>query len=133
MPVVITHIWHVSINRCCFKRILWAVSQLKSTIIPSTTHCVSFSCHSEEINLFLQRHFNFFLCPSGVLYCAVRSYSTKKDDEVSVPIGSVVEVLQKSDDGWWLIRYLYSLQSKHVQKALQGHERDVLNVAFNTK
>uniref|UniRef100_A0A668A4E0 NADPH oxidase organizer 1b n=1 Tax=Myripristis murdjan TaxID=586833 RepID=A0A668A4E0_9TELE len=39
------------------------------------------------------------------LYCAARSYSTKKDDEVSVNIGSVVEVLRKSDDGWWLIRY----------------------------
>ncbi|XP_044035222.1 NADPH oxidase organizer 1-like [Siniperca chuatsi] len=41
----------------------------------------------------------------GALYCAVRSYSTKKDDEVSVPIGSVVEVLRKSDNGWWLIRF----------------------------
>uniref|UniRef100_A0A668AUU4 NADPH oxidase organizer 1b n=1 Tax=Myripristis murdjan TaxID=586833 RepID=A0A668AUU4_9TELE len=41
----------------------------------------------------------------GALYCAARSYSTKKDDEVSVNIGSVVEVLRKSDDGWWLIRY----------------------------
>lgn len=41
----------------------------------------------------------------GALYCAVRSYSTKKNDEVSVPIGSVVEVLRKSDDGWWLVRF----------------------------
>ncbi|XP_062299175.1 NADPH oxidase organizer 1-like [Scomber scombrus] len=41
----------------------------------------------------------------GALYCAVRSYSTKKDDEVAVPIGSVVEVLRKSDNGWWLIRF----------------------------
>ncbi|KAJ7984702.1 hypothetical protein DPEC_G00357490 [Dallia pectoralis] len=41
----------------------------------------------------------------GMIYCAVRSYSTKKADEVSVPIGSAVEVLRKSDDGWWLIRY----------------------------
>uniref|UniRef100_A0A4W6GBU5 NADPH oxidase organizer 1b n=1 Tax=Lates calcarifer TaxID=8187 RepID=A0A4W6GBU5_LATCA len=41
----------------------------------------------------------------SALYCAVRSYSTKKDDEVSVSIGSVVEVLRKSDNGWWLIRY----------------------------
>ncbi|XP_071387080.1 NADPH oxidase organizer 1b [Centroberyx affinis] len=41
----------------------------------------------------------------GALYCAVRSYLTKKDDEVSVAIGSVVEVLRKSDNGWWLIRY----------------------------
>lgn len=41
----------------------------------------------------------------GTLYCAVRTYTTKKDDEVSVPIGSVVEVLRKSDNGWWLIRF----------------------------
>ncbi|KAF0025219.1 NADPH oxidase organizer 1 [Scophthalmus maximus] len=41
----------------------------------------------------------------GALYCAVRSYSTDKDDEVSVPIGSVVDVLRKSDNGWWLIRF----------------------------
>lgn len=47
----------------------------------------------------------FFLWLSGTLYCAVRSYSTKKNDEVSLSIGSVVEVLRKSDDGWWLIRY----------------------------
>ncbi|XP_037611512.1 NADPH oxidase organizer 1-like isoform X1 [Sebastes umbrosus] len=42
---------------------------------------------------------------AGALYCAVRSYSTKKEDEVSVPIGSIVEVLRKSDNGWWLIRF----------------------------
>ncbi|XP_008280974.1 NADPH oxidase organizer 1-like [Stegastes partitus] len=43
--------------------------------------------------------------PSGAaLYCAVKSYSTTKADEVSVSIGSVVEVLRKSDNGWWLIR-----------------------------
>ncbi|XP_023285006.1 NADPH oxidase organizer 1-like [Seriola lalandi dorsalis] len=42
---------------------------------------------------------------AGALYCAVRSYSTKKDDEVSVAIGSVVEVLRKSDNGWWFIRF----------------------------
>ncbi|XP_028821343.1 NADPH oxidase organizer 1-like [Denticeps clupeoides] len=39
------------------------------------------------------------------LYCAVKNYASRKDDEVSVNIGAVVEVLQKSDDGWWLIRY----------------------------
>uniref|UniRef100_A0A3Q4HQ23 NADPH oxidase organizer 1b n=1 Tax=Neolamprologus brichardi TaxID=32507 RepID=A0A3Q4HQ23_NEOBR len=42
----------------------------------------------------------------GALYCAVRSYTSKKVDEISVPIGSVVEVLRKSDNGWWLIRYV---------------------------
>ncbi|XP_041719122.2 NADPH oxidase organizer 1-like [Coregonus clupeaformis] len=41
----------------------------------------------------------------SVLYSAVRSYKATNGDEVSVDIGSVVEVLQKSDNGWWLIRY----------------------------
>ncbi|XP_034049671.1 NADPH oxidase organizer 1-like [Thalassophryne amazonica] len=44
--------------------------------------------------------------PQGAsLYCAVKTYSTKEADEVSVVIGSVVEVLRKSDNGWWLIRF----------------------------
>lgn len=41
----------------------------------------------------------------GMLYIAVKSYKATKDDEISVAIGTVVEVLQKSDNGWWLIRY----------------------------
>ncbi|KAJ8384032.1 hypothetical protein AAFF_G00212760 [Aldrovandia affinis] len=41
----------------------------------------------------------------GVLYTAVKNYKSSKGDEVSVDIGGVVEVLQKSDNGWWLIRY----------------------------
>uniref|UniRef100_A0A667YDM6 NADPH oxidase organizer 1a n=1 Tax=Myripristis murdjan TaxID=586833 RepID=A0A667YDM6_9TELE len=34
-----------------------------------------------------------------------KSYKATKDDELTVEIGSVVEVLQKSENGWWLIRY----------------------------
>ncbi|XP_068439597.1 NADPH oxidase organizer 1-like [Clinocottus analis] len=62
----------------------------------------------------------------GALYCAVRSYSAKRDDEVSVPIGSVVEVLRKSDDGWWLIRfngksgYVPSMNLKPYNNLLAG-------------
>lgn len=40
-----------------------------------------------------------------MMYTAVKSYKATKDDEISVTIGSVVEVLQKSQNGWWLIRY----------------------------
>ncbi|XP_055032942.2 NADPH oxidase organizer 1b [Misgurnus anguillicaudatus] len=39
------------------------------------------------------------------LYCAIRSYTSGKEDELSLSIGAVVEVLQMSDNGWWLIRY----------------------------
>ncbi|XP_016356744.1 NADPH oxidase organizer 1-like [Sinocyclocheilus anshuiensis] len=39
------------------------------------------------------------------LYCVTRSYTSKKEDELSLSIGAVVEVLQRSDNGWWLVRY----------------------------
>ncbi|KAI3359887.1 hypothetical protein L3Q82_014237, partial [Scortum barcoo] len=41
----------------------------------------------------------------GTLYTAVKSYKANKDDEITVTIGAVVEVLQQDDTGWWLIRY----------------------------
>ncbi|XP_036944883.1 NADPH oxidase organizer 1-like [Acanthopagrus latus] len=41
----------------------------------------------------------------GMLYTAVKSYKATKSDEISVTIGAVVELLQKSENGWWLIRY----------------------------
>ncbi|XP_061079126.1 NADPH oxidase organizer 1-like [Conger conger] len=40
----------------------------------------------------------------GMLYHAVKNFKATKADEASVSIGTVVEVLQKSDNGWWLIR-----------------------------
>ncbi|XP_067089476.1 uncharacterized protein [Osmerus mordax] len=41
----------------------------------------------------------------NALYCAVKNYKATNRDEVSLEMGSVVEVLQKSDNGWWLIRH----------------------------
>ncbi|XP_059413561.1 NADPH oxidase organizer 1a [Carassius carassius] len=41
----------------------------------------------------------------SVFYVAAKSYKATNSDELSVEIGSVVEVLQKSDNGWWIVRY----------------------------
>ncbi|XP_051988013.1 NADPH oxidase organizer 1-like [Xyrauchen texanus] len=41
----------------------------------------------------------------SVLYVAAKSYKAMNSDEISIEIGSLVEVLQKSDNGWWIIRY----------------------------
>ncbi|XP_062841123.1 SH3 and PX domain-containing protein 2A [Trichomycterus rosablanca] len=41
----------------------------------------------------------------SVLYVAAKSYKSTNIDELSVEIGTVVEVLQRSDNGWWLVRY----------------------------
>uniref|UniRef100_A0A8C3KBH7 NADPH oxidase organizer 1 n=1 Tax=Calidris pygmaea TaxID=425635 RepID=A0A8C3KBH7_9CHAR len=41
----------------------------------------------------------------GSLYFVVRDYESQKADELSLNNGVVVEVVKKSDDGWWLIRY----------------------------
>ncbi|KAG1926463.1 NADPH oxidase organizer 1a [Pimephales promelas] len=41
----------------------------------------------------------------SVFYVAAKSFKATNSDEISVEIGSVVEVLQKSDNGWWIVRY----------------------------
>ncbi|KFP83409.1 NADPH oxidase organizer 1, partial [Acanthisitta chloris] len=41
----------------------------------------------------------------GSLYFVMRAYEAQKADELSLNHGVVVEVVRRSDDGWWLIRY----------------------------
>ncbi|NXL91504.1 NOXO1 oxidase, partial [Alectura lathami] len=41
----------------------------------------------------------------GSLYFVVRAYESQKADELSLNNGVVVEVVRRSDNGWWLIRY----------------------------
>ncbi|XP_069762835.1 NADPH oxidase organizer 1-like [Narcine bancroftii] len=38
-------------------------------------------------------------------YYAVKNYEATAEDELSMHIGVIVEVLKKSSDGWWLVRY----------------------------
>ncbi|XP_077173007.1 NADPH oxidase organizer 1 isoform X2 [Paroedura picta] len=40
-----------------------------------------------------------------LLYYITRSYKARHQDELSVSVGVVVQVLKKSDIGWWLVRY----------------------------
>ncbi|XP_011746656.2 NADPH oxidase organizer 1 isoform X4 [Macaca nemestrina] len=42
---------------------------------------------------------------SGPQFCASRAYESNRADELSVPAGARVRVLEKSDRGWWLCRY----------------------------
>ncbi|XP_006013346.1 NADPH oxidase organizer 1a [Latimeria chalumnae] len=39
------------------------------------------------------------------IYYAIKAYEAKNEDELSINIGVVVEVLEKSEDGYWLIYY----------------------------
>ncbi|XP_057673753.1 NADPH oxidase organizer 1a [Corythoichthys intestinalis] len=41
----------------------------------------------------------------GLFYTVTKSYKATNDDEITVSIGVSVEVLQKSENGWWLIRH----------------------------
>lgn len=52
---------------------------------------------------YLQSRNDPFLFLPGTLYYAVRAYESQKADELSLNVGVVVEVLEKSDNGWWLI------------------------------
>uniref|UniRef100_A0A8C6JUY6 Uncharacterized protein n=1 Tax=Melopsittacus undulatus TaxID=13146 RepID=A0A8C6JUY6_MELUD len=42
---------------------------------------------------------------AGSLYFVVKAYESQKPDELSLNNGVVVEVVRKSEDGWWLIRW----------------------------
>ncbi|XP_062999492.1 NADPH oxidase organizer 1 [Elgaria multicarinata webbii] len=41
----------------------------------------------------------------GMLHFLTRAYEAKEPDELSVKVGVVVEVLERSDSGWWLVWY----------------------------
>lgn len=47
-------------------------------------------------------------CPfPGPQFCASRAYESSQADELSVPVGARVHVLETSDRGWWLCRCLW--------------------------
>lgn len=41
----------------------------------------------------------------GILYYASKGYEAMSSDELSIVIGVLVEVIEKSKNGWWLVRY----------------------------
>ncbi|XP_057253984.1 NADPH oxidase organizer 1 isoform X1 [Pezoporus wallicus] len=59
----------------------------------------------EEIDVHKDIHNAFCSDKEGSLYFVVRAYESQKADELSLNNGVVVEVVRKSEDGWWLIRY----------------------------
>ncbi|XP_033092066.1 NADPH oxidase organizer 1 isoform X5 [Trachypithecus francoisi] len=58
-----------------------------------------FQARAQESLDVLLRH------PSGPHFCASRAYESNRTDELSVPAGARVHVLETSDRGWWLCRY----------------------------
>ena len=40
-------------------------------------------------------------------YAATESYIAQESDEISLPQGTVVDVMKKSVEGWWTIRYVF--------------------------
>lgn len=58
----------------------------------------------EEIGAHKDIHNAFCSDKEGSLYFVVRAYESQKADEFSLNNGVVVEVVRKSEDGWWLIR-----------------------------
>uniref|UniRef100_A0A8C5QCH9 NADPH oxidase organizer 1 n=1 Tax=Leptobrachium leishanense TaxID=445787 RepID=A0A8C5QCH9_9ANUR len=41
----------------------------------------------------------------GILYYASKGYEAMSADELTIVIGVLVEVVEKSNNGWWLVRY----------------------------
>ncbi|XP_072459798.1 NADPH oxidase organizer 1 [Notamacropus eugenii] len=42
---------------------------------------------------------------SGLTFCTTEAYKSSREDELSVPTGARVTVLQESECGWWQCRY----------------------------
>ncbi|XP_014339270.2 uncharacterized protein LOC106701839 [Latimeria chalumnae] len=90
---------------------------LTITLSPIVTHigflkCLLFCTFSillQELHFYARivicHFYSFFFSYAGMLYYTVKGYDAKSADELSFNIGVVVEVLQKSEDGWWLIHY----------------------------
>ncbi|NP_001344765.1 NADPH oxidase organizer 1 [Mus musculus] len=55
------------------------------------------TCQGQESGLALQG--------SGRQFCTTQAYEGSRSDELSVPSGARVHVLETSDRGWWLCRY----------------------------
>ncbi len=51
-----------------------------------------------------------FLCigeeQRGEDYIVVTGYNGEERDDISFPEGAIVEVLDKSVSGWWIVRYV---------------------------
>ncbi|KAL2101182.1 hypothetical protein ACEWY4_002943 [Coilia grayii] len=76
----------------------------------------------------------------GVLYCCSRTFKAKSSDELSVQMGSVVEVLQKSENGWWLVRHnrrtgytpsMYLQPYSHPRIQLLATQKEMRGSALN--
>ncbi|KAJ7416810.1 NADPH oxidase organizer 1 [Willisornis vidua] len=59
----------------------------------------------EELDVHEDTQNAFSSNEEGSLYFVVQAYEAQKADELSLHCGVVVEVLRRSDNGWWLIRY----------------------------
>ena len=35
------------------------------------------------------------------MYCSVKPYKAQKEDELSFPVGVILQVIRKNLDGWW--------------------------------
>ena len=46
---------------------------------------------------------------TGEIYKSVNVYNSQNDDELSYPANEEIEVIEKSQYGWWKIRYHYYL------------------------
>lgn len=59
----------------------------------------------EEVATGLGKESGLALQGSGRQFCATQAFEGSRPDELSVPSGARVRVLETSDRGWWLCRY----------------------------
>ncbi|XP_068886021.1 NADPH oxidase organizer 1 isoform X1 [Aphelocoma coerulescens] len=85
--------------------------RLGSLSKPVTLSCLRDSCPAAGLvfhwdwSIFSTRQTQPLPLSAGSLYFVVQAYEAQKADELSLNQGVVVEVVRRSHNGWWLIRY----------------------------
>lgn len=76
----------------------------KPFILRASSPAAGLVFHRDQSIFFSIRQIQALPVSAGSLYFVVQAYEAQKADELSLNQGVVVEVLRRSNTGWWLIR-----------------------------
>ena len=96
-------------QRCChsiFMRVLWFVCSLAQQWYPW--------CYYGYMHIGVVTFSVGVASPLGQKYVTMQSYVAQEEDEVSLPKGVTVEVVEKALSGWWKIKWAHTHTYTHT-------------------
>lgn len=62
---------------------------------------------------------------AGELHVTAQAYNAEQEDEISLELGEIIEVIHKLLDGWWVVRYEKHQINRRTIGVTQTHQRAV--------